>query len=64
MAWMNHRVVRRNIKPIRELLSYTKLIAEGRYDGVILQSDRHDDIAQLQNSFAAMQAPLSDAFYP
>ena len=60
MAWMNHRVVRRNIKPIRELLSYTKLIAEGRYDGVILQSDRHDDIAQLQNSFAAMQVALND----
>ena len=60
MAWLNHRVVRRNIKPIRELLSYTKLIAEGRYDGVILQSDRHDDIAQLQNSFAAMQVALND----
>ena len=59
MLWLSQRVVRRNIRPINQLLNYTKLIAEGHYGGVIPQSERKDDVGMLQNSFAAMQQALN-----
>ena len=58
MMWLSQRVVRRNIRPIKKLLAYTRLIEEGRYDEMIPRSDRKDDIGQLQNSFATMQQAL------
>ena len=56
--WITVSLVRRNIKPIDQLLDATQKIAEGNYDEAIPLSDHKDIIAQLQNTFAAMQQSL------
>ena len=47
------------IKPISQLLSHTRLIADGNYDKPFPPSQRQDVIGRLQNSFAAMQQSLN-----
>ena len=58
MLWLSQKVVRQSIKPINQLLNYTKHIADGNYDEAIPPSTQHDDIGRLHNSFAAMQQAL------
>ena len=60
ILWLCHRYVRQTIRPINQLLSYTKHITDGNYDEKIPVSDQNDDIGRLQNSFAAMQQALRD----
>ena len=56
--WLTQSVVRQNIKPVNQLLDITKKIAEGNYEETIPISTRKDAIANLQNSFAAMQQSI------
>ena len=53
------RTVAHAIRPLHELVDQTQLIAAGQYDRQIAQSDKLDAVAQLQNSFAAMQQSLA-----
>ena len=53
------RTVAHAIRPLHELVDQTQLIAAGQYDRQIVQSDKLDAVAQLQNSFAAMQQSLA-----
>ena len=58
VQWLCYRVVHHTIEPINPLLTMTQRIAEGHYDEVIPRSDHNDAMAQLQNSFAAMQRAI------
>ena len=58
--WFCNRAVRRIISPIHNLLGMTQKITDGHYDEVIPNSDREDEIGQLQNSFATMQQSLNE----
>ena len=58
VQWLCYRVVHHTIEPITPLLTMTQRIAEGHYDEVIPRSDHNDAMAQLQNSFAAMQRAI------
>ena len=60
MWWLCNKVVRQTTKPIHQLLSMTKQIAEGNYDATIPTTDQQDDIGRLQNGFAVMQQSLRD----
>jgi len=55
---LSYRVVKQTIEPIRQLLDATEKITDGHYDTVIPLSDRYDAVAQLQNSFSAMQQSI------
>ena len=60
ITWLCDRSVRSAISPLKRLLKQSKNITAGNYDEVIPRSVRHDDIGQLQNSFATMQQSLRD----
>lgn len=51
-------VVRETVAPIGNLLEITEKIARGEYYEVIPVSNRNDAVAQLQNSFEAMQQSI------
>ena len=53
-------VVRRNVTRLQLLATKTQDMAKGRFDTPVSKTRRKDDIGQLQNSFSAMQASLSD----
>ena len=57
---LSYRVVRKTTAPVYQLIEMTDKIGDGQYDnGVIPLSDRRDAVAQLQNSFAAMQKSIN-----
>jgi signal transduction histidine kinase len=58
IQWLCYRVVRQTINPIKQLLDKTDKITNGQYDDLIPLSDRNDAVAQLQNSFSAMQQSI------
>ncbi len=60
ILWMSAIVVRRNIKPLNQLMEATQKIAGGEYDVVIPRSDRKDVVSQLQNAFAMMQQAIME----
>ena len=60
MLWLCYRCVHQTVRPINQLLSYTKHITDGNYDEKIPLSSQNDVIGQLQNSFAAMQEALRE----
>lgn len=55
ILWLTARVVKRNIKPINQLLEVTQKIADGNYDEPIPHATGKDIVSLLQNAFAAMQ---------
>lgn len=60
LIWLlAYRVVRRNIKPVNELLEITNQIAEGNYDVKIPESNRKDSVSQMQNGFILMRRALA-----
>lgn len=59
ILWLATLVIRRNFKPLNQLLEATKRIAEGDYEKEkIAHTDGKDIISKLQNSFALMQEAL------
>lgn len=58
IQWLCFRVVHNTIAPLNLLLRYTEQIAKSSYDEVIPQSRRKDVVAQLLNSFSAMQMSI------
>lgn len=58
ILWLCYLAVRQTIAPVNLLLDMTQKIADGHYDEVIPTSRRHDTVAQLRNSFAAMQEAI------
>ncbi len=51
-------VIRRNIRPLKLLGQSAERMSEGHYEKVIPDSQRHDEIGQLQRSFSTMQQSL------
>lgn len=58
IQWLCYRVVRQTITPINQLLDVTEKITNGQYDESIPLSKQNDAVAQLQNSFSAMQQSI------
>ena len=58
IIWLFVIAVRRNIKPLHQLLDVTKKMADGQYDQVIPHSNGRDVVSRLQNAFAAMQQSI------
>ena len=54
-----HLLVRRQMKPLHQLTSFAQQIAQGRYDMVIPDSQREDEIGQLVKYFRKMQQSLA-----
>lgn len=52
-------IARISIGPLKLLADETHLIAQGNYDKALPQTNRADEIGQLQNTFAAMQQSIS-----
>lgn len=53
-------VIRRQLRPLRQLTEATGRIAEGELDKPLPVSHRLDEIGHLQNSFQTMQSSLAD----
>lgn len=60
ILWFCHYVVRRTIKPVNQLIYFTRKMADGQYDEQIPVTPDNDLFGQLQNSFAKMQQSLND----
>lgn len=58
ILWMCNLLVKHNMNPIHQLLNATQKITNGDYHEMIPFSEKKDAIAQLQNSFAAMQQSI------
>lgn len=54
----SHHTVGRNVRPLRQLLRQSQLIAEGQYGEKYATTTRNDVIGLLQNSFAKMQQSI------
>jgi len=52
------RIIQRQLAPLGRLVSQTKTIASGRFDEELPALTRHDEIGQLNSSFAEMQSSL------
>lgn len=56
--WITRRVVKRNIRPLNELMEATNKVAEGNYETEIPLTKHKDVIGKLQNAFRNMQQAL------
>ena len=54
IAW----IIRREIKPLKQLVHQTETIASGRFDEELPPSKHQDEIGQLNRSFGEMQSSL------
>jgi sigma-B regulation protein RsbU (phosphoserine phosphatase) len=54
-----YQIVRRAIQPLKQLDYEAQRIAEGHFDTDLPESQRHDSVGRLQNSFVRMQQSLS-----
>lgn len=52
-------IIRRGLKPLKQLAHSAQRIAEGKYEEKVPESHRRDEIGHLQHSFALMQRSLS-----
>ena len=51
-------IIRRQLKPIRQLARSAQYIADGNYNEILPYADRHDEIGLLQDRFKKMQHSL------
>ena len=55
-----YATVRDRLRPLRQLAHYTQLTAEGQFKGDVPDSNRPDEIGQLQRGFRHMQYALGN----
>ena len=51
-------IIRQEMKPLRYISAATRQIIAGNYSQIVPNTDRKDEIGDLQNQFAAMQLTL------
>lgn len=57
--WLVFGVVRGLVWPLRQLAEAARLVEQGRFDSVALQSDRHDELGELMRAFSHMAVSIA-----